>query len=64
MHCENECTGLRIRAHYYGRSVSGTSVGAGSAELEEGRRRKEEFQIMDVFASKKEGPIVQFRKRK
>lgn len=45
------------------RLAPGTSLGAGSKDLEQGRTRPSEYQIQDVFASKKDGPIVQFRAR-
>ena len=37
-----------------------SSVGEGSPELSWGRRRKNEFQIQDVFIAKKDGPMVEF----
>jgi cytochrome P450 len=43
-------------------SVGPTGEGDPSAS-EEGRRRVGEYQLTDVFLSKREGPIVQFRKR-
>lgn len=45
------------------RLAPGTTLGAGSAEKESGRRRANEYQIEDRFASMKDGPIVQFRVR-
>jgi cytochrome P450 len=45
------------------RIAPGTDLGAGSMGLEEGRREPREYQIMDVFASKKDGPMVEFRAR-
>jgi hypothetical protein len=38
-------------------------LGAGNKDLEPGRTMASEYQIMDVFASKKDGPMVQFRAR-
>jgi cytochrome P450 len=45
------------------RLAPGTTLGAGSKDLEVGRTREMEYQIQDVFASKKDGPILQFRAR-
>jgi hypothetical protein len=45
------------------RLAPGTTLGAGRKDLEAGRRRETEYQIHDVFASKKDGPILQFRAR-
>jgi cytochrome P450 len=43
------------------RLAPGTDLGAGREDLEPGRNMSSEYQIMDVFASKKEGPILQVR---
>jgi len=45
------------------RLAPGTTLGAGAKDLEIGRTRPNEYQIMDVFASKKDGPMLQFRSR-
>ncbi|KAH7125665.1 cytochrome P450 [Dendryphion nanum] len=46
------------------RLAPGTSLGEGRGDLEVGRTRAEEYQIEDRFASMKDGPMVQFRKRR
>ena len=53
----------RVLFLYDLRLAPGTTLGAGSKDLEVGRTRASEYQIMDVFASKKDGPILQFRAR-
>ncbi|KAJ6273551.1 benzoate 4-monooxygenase cytochrome p450 [Bipolaris maydis] len=53
----------RVLYLYDLRLAPGMTLGAGSKELEEGRNRETEYQIMDVFASKKDGPMLQFRAR-
>ncbi|KAL6703023.1 hypothetical protein ACN47E_010299 [Coniothyrium glycines] len=45
------------------RLAPGTTLGSGSKDLEVGRTRATEYQIEDVFASKKDGPMLQFRAR-
>ncbi|KAF2872758.1 cytochrome P450 [Massariosphaeria phaeospora] len=45
------------------RIAPGTTLGAGSKDLEAGRTRVAEYQIEDRFASMKDGPTLQFRKR-
>ncbi|KAH4902845.1 hypothetical protein HBI80_129350 [Parastagonospora nodorum] len=45
------------------RLAPGTSLGAGGKDLEPGRTMANEYQIMDVFASKKDGPMLEFRAR-
>jgi cytochrome P450 len=45
------------------RLAPGTKAGEGSMDLELGRQRSQEYQLEDRFASKKNGPIVQFRSR-
>jgi cytochrome P450 len=45
------------------RLASGMKVGEGSRDLEWGRQREGEFQLMDCFTSMKEGPMVEFRRR-
>jgi cytochrome P450 len=45
------------------RLAPGTTLGSGSKDLGVGRTRETEYQIQDVFASKKNGPILQFRAR-
>jgi cytochrome P450 len=53
----------RVLFMYDFRLTPGTSLGAGSSDLEVGRTRATEYQIQDVFASKKDGPMLQFRAR-
>lgn len=53
----------RVLFLYDLRLAPGTSLGAGSKDLEAGRTRATEYQIKDVFASKKDGPMLQFRAR-
>ncbi|OCL05749.1 cytochrome P450 [Glonium stellatum] len=45
------------------RLAPGTKAGEGSMDLELGRQRSQEYQLEDRFASKKDGPIIQFRLR-
>lgn len=51
----------RVLYLYDLRLAPGTTVGAGGKDLEVGRTRTTEYQIQDVFASKKDGPMLQFR---
>jgi len=44
------------------RALGVVDPGEGSPELEWGRHRKEEFQLVDTFTSMKNGPMVEFRK--
>jgi cytochrome P450 len=37
--------------------------GGGDVDLEEGRRRRDEFQLFDCFGSDREGPVLRFRRR-
>lgn len=53
----------RVLYLYDLRLAPGTNLGAGAKDLEVGRTRATEYQIQDVFASKKDGPMVQFRAR-
>ncbi|EDU47128.1 cytochrome P450 4A5 precursor [Pyrenophora tritici-repentis Pt-1C-BFP] len=53
----------RVLYLYDLRLAPGTTLGAGSKDLEVGRTRATEYQIQDVFASKKDGPVLQFRAR-
>jgi cytochrome P450 len=53
----------RVLFLYDLRVAPGTTLGAGREDLEIGRRRTTEYQTQDVFASKKDGPILQFRAR-
>ncbi|KAH7371505.1 cytochrome P450 [Pyrenochaeta sp. MPI-SDFR-AT-0127] len=53
----------RVLFMYDLRLAPGTTLGAGSKDLEVGRERASEYQIQDVFASKKDGPMLQFRAR-
>ncbi|KAF1967614.1 cytochrome P450 [Bimuria novae-zelandiae CBS 107.79] len=45
------------------RQTPGSTLGAGSKDLEIGRTRATEYQIEDRFASMKDGPMLQFRPR-
>ncbi|KAJ4294588.1 hypothetical protein N0V90_008279 [Kalmusia sp. IMI 367209] len=45
------------------RLAPGSTLGAGSKDLEIGRTRATEYQIEDRFASMKDGPLLQFRPR-
>jgi cytochrome P450 len=53
----------RVLYLYDLRATPGSTLGAGSAKLEVGRTRANEFQIDDHFASSKEGPMLDFRPR-
>lgn len=53
----------RVLYLYDMRAVPGQDLGAGRPDLEVGRNRLNEYQIKDVFASSKDGPILQFRPR-
>ena len=46
------------------RRVQGEDLGAGSSQSVWGRRDESQFQTKDAFISLRDGPIVQFRKRK
>jgi len=46
------------------RLAPGTSVGEGRPDLELGRQRSEEYQTKDTFTSLKDGPVVQFKRRR
>jgi cytochrome P450 len=48
---------------YEMRLARGTTLGEGSPQLEDGRRRKGEYQLMDSFTSIKDGPLVEFKER-
>ena len=48
---------------YEMRLARGTTLGEGNAELEDGRRRKGEYQLKDSFTSIKDGPLVEFKER-
>ncbi|KAF2018040.1 benzoate 4-monooxygenase cytochrome-like protein P450 [Aaosphaeria arxii CBS 175.79] len=54
----------RVLFLYDMRLAPGTTLGAGGADLENGRSRPSEYQIEDRFASMKDGPMLQFRPRK
>lgn len=41
-----------------------SNLGEGSEEMGEGRRRKGELQMRDLFVGKADGPLVDFRRRK
>lgn len=53
----------RVLFLYDVRLAPGTTLGAGSKNLEAGRNRPTEYQIEDRFASTKDGPVLQFRAR-
>jgi cytochrome P450 len=53
----------RVLYLYDFRLAPGTTLGAGSKDMELGRNLETEYQIQDVFASKKNGPMLQFRAR-
>ena len=44
-------------------AMSAGRNGGGSLNLEEGRRRRDEFQLFDCFGSDREGPVLRFRQR-
>jgi hypothetical protein len=44
------------------KAVGVVDPGEGAQDLEWGRHRKEEFQLVDTFTSMKNGPMVEFRK--
>jgi cytochrome P450 len=60
---ELSLTIARVLYMYDLRLAPGTTLGAGSADLEVGRTRPMEYQIEDRFASMKDGPMLQFRAR-
>lgn len=60
---ELSVTIARVLWLYDVRLAPGTDLGAGRLDAEVGRTRSGEYQIMDVFASKKDGPVLQFRAR-
>lgn len=60
---EMTVTIARVLYLYDLRLAPGTTLGAGAKDLEVGRTRATEYQIQDVFASKKDGPMLQFRAR-
>jgi len=39
------------------------STGAGGKDLGTGRERVGEFQVVDMFSSNKEGPVLRFKRR-
>jgi len=54
----------RVLFLYDLRLAPGMNLGGGGKDMEVGRERANEYQIEDRFASKKDGPILQFRPRK
>ena len=54
----------RVVYLYEMRLAPGDHVGEGNPDLEWGRQRKGEYQLMDSFTSLKDGPYVEFRERK
>jgi cytochrome P450 len=56
-------TSLARTVWLYDMRLEEVGLGEGSATLEEGRRRKGEYQLKDCFTSMKEGPMVRFRAR-
>ncbi|KAI1386003.1 isotrichodermin C-15 hydroxylase [Hypoxylon trugodes] len=53
----------RVLYLYDLRKSAGFDPGEGNPDLEWGRRRVDEFQLIDQFTSLKDGPMVEFRKR-
>ena len=49
---------------YEMRIAEGSTLGEGAEHLGEGRRRKGELQMRDLFVAKADGPMVQFRARR
>ena len=45
------------------RAVGVVDPGEGREDLEWGRHRREEFQLIDTFTSMKDGPMIEFRPR-
>lgn len=45
------------------RLASGSTLGEGRPDLEQGRRRVGEYQLKDTFTSMRDGPMVEFRLR-
>lgn len=43
------------------REAAGTKRGGGSPDLEKGRHRVDEYQIVDCFGAARDGPMVEFR---
>ncbi|CAJ2509677.1 Uu.00g147030.m01.CDS01 [Anthostomella pinea] len=56
-------TMARVLFLYDLRKSAGFDPAEGSMDLEWGRQRVDEFQLMDQFTSLKNGPMVEFRKR-
>ena len=56
-------TFARVVYLYDMRKMPGDRSGEGAATKKEGRRREEEYQLVDYFIAKREGPVVEFRKR-
>ena len=54
----------RLIYMYEMRLSKGSDLGEGSEGLREGRRRKGELQMRDLFVGKADGPLVEFRRRK
>lgn len=53
----------RVLFMYDLRKAAGFDPAEGSPDLEWGRQRVDEFQLIDQFTSMKDGPMVEFRKR-
>jgi cytochrome P450 len=53
----------RVLWMYDMRLAPGARIGEGNINAEYGRRIVGEFQLLDTFTSKKDGPVVQFRRR-
>lgn len=54
----------RLLLQFDMRLQPGSTLGEGSVSMGAGRQRKDEYQLYDAFASKNEGPMVQFRRRR
>jgi hypothetical protein len=53
----------RVVYMYEMRLAHNMFTGEGNPDLEWGRQRKGEYQLMDSFTSLKDGPFVEFRER-
>lgn len=49
---------------YEMRIDEGSTMGEGAENMGEGRTRKNELQMRDLFVGKAEGPMVRFRRRR
>ena len=63
-YAEMTVTLARVLFLYDMRKAQGVvDPGEGREDLEWGRQRKGEFQLVDIFTSMKDGPLIEFRKR-